>query len=260
MVFIIYLRIFLKIILMNRIGGIIFARMNSSRLPGKAMVEINGVSLIERVIEKAKQISKIDHLCVATSIDKEDDIIASFSKSKNVDIYRGSLSDVAIRALEACEEFNYDSFLRICGDRPFFDISIYDKLIEIHNIESNDITTNIFPRTVPPGLSGEVISTNSLKLAIEKSNNAEHREHITKYFYENPNFFKIRNVQNDSISKEKVASRLVIDNLQDLKRATWIDKKINNKDINADYNQIIDLAFEWENNNNNNKYDNIRNT
>ena len=54
---------------MTRIGGIIFARMNSSRLPGKAMIEINGVSLIERVIERAKQISKIDHLCVATSID-----------------------------------------------------------------------------------------------------------------------------------------------------------------------------------------------
>ena len=83
---------------------------------------------------------------------------------------------------------------------------------------------------------------------------------MNNIFRLNPNFFKIRNVQNDSISKEKVASRLVIDNLQDLKRATWIDKKINNKDINADYNQIIDLAFEWENNNNNNKYDNIRNT
>ena len=67
---------------MTRIGGIIFARMNSSRLPGKAMIEIDGVSLIERVIERAKRISKIDHLCVATSIDKEDDIIASFSNLK----------------------------------------------------------------------------------------------------------------------------------------------------------------------------------
>lgn len=236
-------------ILMTRIGGIIFARMNSTRLPGKAMIEINGISLMERVIERAKQISKIDHLCVATSNDKEDDIIASFSKSKNVDVYRGNLSDVALRALETCEEFNYDSFLRICGDRPFFDISIYDKLIEIHNIESNDITTNIFPRTVPPGLSGEVISTSSLKFAIEKSNNEDHREHITKYFYENPNFFNIRNVQN-GISKEKISLRLVIDNHQDLKRASWIDKKINKNDINADCNQIIDLAFQWENNNN----------
>ena len=56
------------------------------------MVEINGVTLLKSN-RRAKQISKIDHLCVATSIDKEDDIIASFSKSKNVDIYRGSLSD-----------------------------------------------------------------------------------------------------------------------------------------------------------------------
>ena len=230
---------------MTRIGGIIFARMNSSRLPGKAMIEINGITLIERVIERAKQISKIDHLCVATSIHEEDDIIASFSESKNVDVYRGNLSDVAIRALKTCYKFKYDSFLRICGDRPFFDSSIYDKLIETHNIESNDITTNIFPRTVPPGLSGEVISTNSLRFAIEKSNSKEHREHITKYFYENPNFFNIRNVQN-GISKEKISSRLVVDNQEDLERAIWIDKRISKKDINADFNQIIDLAFEWE--------------
>ena len=244
---------------MTRIGGIIFARMNSSRLPGKAMIEIDGVSLIERVIERAKQISKIDHLCVATSIDKEDDIIATFSKSKNIDVYRGSLLDVDVRAIETCKEFNYDSFLRICGDRPFFDFTIYDKLIEIHNLESSDITTNIFPRTVPPGLSGTLISTNALKIVIEQSNNKDHREHITKYFYENPKLFNIRNVQN-GIPKEKVNSRLVIDNHQDLKKATWIAKKIKKNNTNADYIQLIDLAFEWENNNNNKKYGSIRNT
>ena len=60
---------------------------------------------------------------------------------------------------------------------------------------------------------------------------------------------------------EKVNSRLVIDNHEDLKRATWIAKKINKNNTNADFIQLIDLAFEWEsNNNNNNKYDSIRNT
>ena len=106
-----------------------------------------------------------------------------------------------------------------------------------------------------------MISTNALKFVIEQSNNKEHREHITKYFYENPKLINIRNVQN-GISKEKVNSRLVIDNHQDLKRAIWIAKKINKNNINADYIQLIDLAFEWENNNNNNnnKYGSIRNT
>ena len=44
-------------------------------------------------------------------------------------------------------------------------------------------------------------------------------------------------------SKEKVNSRLVIDNHQDLKRAKWIAKKINNNNTNADYIQLIDLAL-----------------
>ena len=67
-------------------GGIIFSRMNSTRLPGKAMIPINGVTLLERVINKSKLISKIDYLCIASSLKKEDNIIASFGKSKGIDV------------------------------------------------------------------------------------------------------------------------------------------------------------------------------
>ena len=117
---------------MIKTGGIIFSRMNSTRLPGKAMIQINGVSLLERVIDRSKLISKIDHLCIATSVNKEDDIIASFGKSKGIDVFRGSLMDVAGRAIDTAEHFKYDHFIRICGDRPFLDYNIYDIMISTH--------------------------------------------------------------------------------------------------------------------------------
>ena len=55
-----------------RIGGIIFSRMSSSRLPGKAFKDVSGKFLLERVINRSKQINNIDHLCLATS-DQDDD-------------------------------------------------------------------------------------------------------------------------------------------------------------------------------------------
>ena len=49
-------------------------------------------------------------------------------------------------------KYKYDSFIRICGDRPFFDIDIYDEMITTHRFKKNELTTNIFPRSVPPVL------------------------------------------------------------------------------------------------------------
>ena len=231
-----------------KIGGIIFSRMSSSRLPGKAMIDINGQTLLERVIERSKKISNIDHLCIATSNKKEDDVIESFAKSQNIDVYRGSLNDVALRAVEACTKFNYNNFLRICGDRPFFDIDYYNYLIENHLTNNNDLTTNIYPRTVPAGLTGEVISFRALKYLISQTSNKEEREHVTTFFYRNSNLFTISNIS-FNLSDDIIDLRLVIDDDRDLKRSCWISKNLENQKNTFNTKQIFSLAFKWEENN-----------
>lgn len=230
---------------MIKTGGIIFSRMNSTRLPGKAMIPINGVSLLERVINRSKLISKIDHLCIATSVKKEDDIIASFGKLKGIDVFRGSLMDVAGRAIDTAEHFKYDHFIRICGDRPFLDYSIYDIMISTHLKNKNDLTTNIFPRTVPPGLTGEVISTLSLKKMYSMSLNNEDKEHVTRYYYKNPSQFSILNME-FAFSKKNISARLVIDDEEDLKRSTWIDTEIKKNNLKNNSETVIYLTEEWQ--------------
>tara|TARA_B100000029_G_C17555858_1_gene951666 strand:+ start:1184 stop:1879 length:696 start_codon:yes stop_codon:yes gene_type:complete len=226
-------------------GGIIFSRMNSRRLPGKAMIPINGIPLLERVINRSKLISKIDHLCIATSVKKEDDIISSFGKSKGIDVYRGSLNDVTQRAIDTAQYFGYDNFIRICGDRPFLDHLIYDLMISTHLKNKNDLTTNIFPRTVPPGLTGEIVSIKSLKKMYSMYLDFEDKEHVTRYYYKNPSKFSILNMD-FPFSKKNIAARLVIDDEDDLKRCTWIDKQINNNNLTNNTETIISLAEEWE--------------
>jgi spore coat polysaccharide biosynthesis protein SpsF len=230
-----------------RIGGIIFSRITSTRLPGKALKEIYNKTLIERVIERAKEIKKINHLCIATSNQKSDDVIADFALSHGIDVYRGSLNNVLERALKAAELYKYDSFFRICGDRPFFDHNYYDQMIEEHLKEMCDLTTNIFPRTVPQGYTGEVIKTLALKKTLKMTNKPQDLEHVTRFFYRNASLFSIKNIS-FSLPKHIVDLKLVIDDMEDYNRAEWILKTINDRQMKENSQTIFQLAMEWENN------------
>ena len=71
-------------------GIVIFSGANSStRLPGKALIDISGRCLLGRVIDRTKEIKGIVDIIVATSTDKEDDQIVDFAEHENVNVYRG---------------------------------------------------------------------------------------------------------------------------------------------------------------------------
>ena len=73
--------------------------MNSSRLPGKALLEISGRPLLGHVIDRAKKISKQYPLVIATSM-SSDDAIEKFAVSEKIKIFRGSLNNVLLRAMK----------------------------------------------------------------------------------------------------------------------------------------------------------------
>ena len=219
--------------------------MSSSRLPGKAFMDISGKSLIQRVIERTKCLKLIDHITLATSTEPEDDIIASYAKKHKIDVFRGSLNDVAGRAMEVCKHYKYDDFIRICGDRPFFDVELYDHLISIHTKNNSDLTTNIFPRNVPPGFTCEIIKVNTFSEILQLTFKPEDREHVTTYFYRNSSNFSITNVEFKK-QYNLPELRLVIDDKDDLQRARWIAKNSKEKKCNYDSDKIISLAMEWD--------------
>ena len=223
--------------------------MNSSRLPGKALLPIkNNKSLIEIIIERAKKINGIDHICVATSKKESDDILVSKMNELGVSIFRGSLNDVLKRALEASTKFSYSSFLRICGDRPLFDPNIYSQLVNIHKQNKNDLTTNIFPRTVPAGLSGEVINFKVLRKIAKRISTSIEKEHITKHIYENHKNYLIQNV-NQKSDVIPIKYKLTLDDKFDYEKITWIYNNLDNNEI-YDLNKIMALNIKWTKNKN----------
>jgi len=127
--------------------GIIPARYASTRFPGKPLVEINGLTMIERVYRQAAQVIKTVY--VAT----DDDRIADEVKRFNGNVIMTSVAhqsgtDRCFEALELIqlkETTKYDVVVNIQGDEPFIDPHQIELLIDCFNDESTDIATLIKP-------------------------------------------------------------------------------------------------------------------
>ena len=78
-----------------KVISIIQARTTSTRLPNKALLEIYGKSLLERVIDQALKIKNTDEVWVATSSHENDDLIEILCDRKNIPCFRGSLEAVS---------------------------------------------------------------------------------------------------------------------------------------------------------------------
>ena len=176
------------------IAIIIYARLNSKRLPKKVLQKIKSQPLLLLIIDRIKKKSKFKlPIIIATSKNKSDDEIEDICKKNNVKVFRGDLHNVYKRSLDCFNKFNLKSFIRVCADRPFFDVNLMDKMIKKFLNSKFDIVSNQYPRTYPKGLACEVARTD----IFFKINNSElsknYKEHIFNYFYKNGKNYKIHN-------------------------------------------------------------------
>ena len=208
---------------------IIQARMSSLRLPNKVLIKIYNKTMLERVINSIKKSKKITKIIVATSILKSDDKIQNFCEAKNIECYRGSINNVYLRFVNIIKNLNCKNFIRISGDSPLIDYRLIDKAINIFIKKRSDIVTNVFPRSFPQGQSVEIINSKIFIKNFQNIKKKTHKEHITKYFYENFKNFKITNF---SFHKNYNHVNISINDYVDLKFVKKIIKKTKNKSLN----------------------------
>ena len=73
----------------SQVGGIIEARMGSSRLPRKVMKPIQGKPMLQHIIERVSECHTLDRIVVATTVLKEDDVLETLARSTGVGCFRG---------------------------------------------------------------------------------------------------------------------------------------------------------------------------
>ncbi len=194
---------------------IVQARLNSTRLPKKVLTRINGIPLLEYLLTRLTKKFDKSQILIATSNQSQDDPIHQYCIGDNFLSFRGSLEDVSKRMLDSAKYMNAEAFVRISGDSPLIDPTVIEQAIKIYQNGNYDLVTNIFPRSFPVGQSVEVIRTKTFEYVYEKMLSSSHFEHVTKFYYDYPDEYQIRNFSNE---RDLSKYRLVVDTPQDLER------------------------------------------
>ena len=189
------------------ICAIIQARMSSSRLPGKVLLEVNGRPLLSYMLERISKASTIDRVVVATSTESADDQIEMFCRRENVSCYRGSLDDVLDRYYHAALHVNCDVVVRLTSDCPLLDPAVIDEVVKVYQSRRHDYVANTVPPggTFPDGMDVEVFSLQALEKAWKEARKPSEREHVTFYFWKNSELFSTyRYDLQDNLSKYRL--------------------------------------------------------
>jgi len=210
-----------------KIVAIVQARMGSSRLPGKALKDIHGRSMLARVVRRAGRSALIDRLVVATTVKKADDDIVNECESLGVSYYRGSEDDVLDRYYKAARAFSAESIVRITSDCPLIDPEIIDRVIKSFLEHHADYASNTMESAFPRGLDVEVFTFEALEEAWQNADQKFEHIHVTPYIYLHPKQFKIFSVTNEENFSNY---RWTVDTQEDLDLIRTIYKKIDQDD------------------------------
>jgi spore coat polysaccharide biosynthesis protein SpsF len=189
------------------------ARMSSSRFPGKMMATFRGRPLIAQVLGRFEDAGLRSRIVVLTSDEPSDDRLAGFiSGDCGVPVFRGELDDVVARFRSALAEYPCEWFVRISGDSPLIDPSLVEKMIGFCEGDF-DVVSNVARRTFPAGQSVECVRSEAL-LAVDPAKlTPDQREHVTKFFYDDPSWRMRRVVCSDL---RWAGVRMVVDYPEDL--------------------------------------------
>lgn len=200
-----------------------FARMSSTRLPGKSLAPLGDGVVLDYVVGALNRVARSSGVTVATSTDSSDDPIAEWCHQAGVQCFRGSLDDVAGRALAAAEEVEAEAFVRISADSPLIDPSLVDHAISLFRDADCDLVTNVFPRTFPRGQSVEVILRSALAAAYSGGLSSVEREHVTTALYQRPDSYTIVNFTVEDLELPSAGSvDMAVDELAHLERCRGI--------------------------------------
>lgn len=171
--------------------AIIQARMGSTRLPGKVLKDLAGSTVLARVVNRTRSSPLISKAVVATSVVYSDDPIVHECDRLAVACFRGNEEDVLDRYYRAAQQFCADVVVRITSDCPLIDPELIDVVLRAFLERKADYATNALVITYPRGLDVEVFTYAALDQARRAAYEPYQRVHVTPYFYENPDKFKI---------------------------------------------------------------------
>lgn len=172
----------------KRVVLIIQARMGSTRLPGKSMMDLAGAPLVGRILERVKRCTQLDDVVLAIPDTKKDAVLKTLGESYGVKVFPGSENDLVERYYQAAVWSKADIIGRLPADNATPEPSEIDRIVQHHlalgrpGFSSN--LSVIGDSDYPDGIGAEMFDFSLLKDARERHHDPRQREHVHLNFYD----------------------------------------------------------------------------
>jgi spore coat polysaccharide biosynthesis protein SpsF len=221
--------------------AIIQARMGSSRLPNKSLMDIDGKTALEFMIDRVRKSDLIDDIVIATTINQEDDMIANLCINNQINCYRGSENDVLDRYYQSAKKHEATIVVRLTSDCPLIDPVLIDETINLFIKKKVDYASNAVPpdkKKYPDGSDVEVFSFDALQRSWVETKDVKDREHVTFYMWDKRDNFNTIMLDNEH---DWGKYRITVDYKEDLELVREIVKKLNENNLDGSTKEIIEI-------------------
>ncbi|MGE5373166.1 MAG: cytidylyltransferase domain-containing protein [Solirubrobacterales bacterium] len=170
-----------------KVALILQARMGSTRLPGKSMMDLGGAPLLGRIMERVKRCQNVDEIVMATTQKPQDDVLAELAEQYGIAVFRGSENDLVDRYYQAAKSVGAQVIVRLPADNPTPEAAEIDRIIAFHlTANRGGFSSNlaqVMGNGYPDGIGAEVFDTDSLEQVWRTVTDPEPREHPHLSFF-----------------------------------------------------------------------------
>lgn len=217
--------------------------MGASRLPNKVLFELlPGKTIIDCMVERVKRAKLVDEIIIATTDNPKDIPLIEYLKKIGQKFFVGDENDVLDRYYQAAKNYGAgeeDAIIRLTADCPVIDPNNIDRLLNIYLGGKYDFISNsLDPYSWPDGMDVEIFSFKNLEKAWREAKLPSHREHVTFYFWQNPEIFRIYYDKNE---KNLSGYRLTLDYQEDYLLLKKIYEHFKDRNFDFTMREIIDF-------------------
>ena len=195
-------------------------RINSERLPFKAILPLKGGVVIQHAIHSLSRVRADLYLLLTDEYSYK--YMKPFVLNTPFEIFVGPSDDVLGRYYLAAKRYSIRTIIRATGDNPLVSPLYTDKIVEIHRAYESDLAHYL---NIPLGTGVEVIESEALERAYFNSRDAFEHEHITTYMYRHRDSFNVVEEVPDN-SDVRCEEKVSIDTVDDYRKISKIYREL----------------------------------
>lgn len=187
-------------------------RLDSSRLPRKALLPLGGKAVISHAMEALSQVP-VERYVLLTDEESRAGL-SPLAEEAGFELFTGPKEDVLARYTMAVEHFQVVHFIRATGDNPLVSVGCAESLLQTHVRSGADYSAYT---GLPLGTGVECVRSEALLDAHARATERYDREHVCPYLYRHPEKYRIFRPQADE-AFQAPDLRVTLDTREDYER------------------------------------------